>query len=228
MKRLEDPRELPAYTILEAAHYLTVPPATIRYWSKGQGNYAPLIEVPKSNPTLLSFLNLSELHVLATIRRKHNVRMPSIRNAIQFLADCAQEKIDKLHRHPLISRDLETNGLDLFIEQYGKLINISQSGQMAIRELISAALNRINRDPEGIPIKLYPFTRPDIDDAPSMVVIDPMLSAGRPVIAGTGITTQIIAERYKMGESVSDLAFDYERENSEIEEAIRCELKLAA
>ena len=118
--------------------------------------------------------------------------------------------------------------MDLFIEQYGKLINISQSGQMAIRELISAALSRINRDPEGIPIKLYPFTRPDIDNAPSMVVIDPMLSAGRPVIAGTGITTQIIAERYKMGESVSDLAFDYERENSEIEEAIRCELKLAA
>ena len=61
-----------------------------------------------------------------------------------------------------------------------------------------------------------------------MVVIDPRLSAGRPVIAGTGLTTQIVAERYKAGESIGELARDYERGNEEIEEAIRCELQAAA
>ena len=65
-------------------------------------------------------------------------------------------------------------------------------------------------------------------NAPEMVVIDPRLSAGRPVIAGTGLTTQIVAERYKAGESVSQLAADYGRDESEIEEALRCEIKLAA
>ena len=65
-------------------------------------------------------------------------------------------------------------------------------------------------------------------ETPTMVVIDPRLSAGRPVIAGTGLATQLIAERYKAGESISDLAHDYERGNDEIEEAIRCELQAAA
>ena len=224
--QLDDPRGLPAYTISEAAHYLAVPVATIRYWSVGRDDYAPLIVVPRHDPALLSFLNLTELHVLAAIRRKHEVKMPSIRRAIEYLAEHARRATDK--RHPLISRQLETDGLDLFTEEYGKLINISRAGQTAMREIISAALRRIDRDLEGVPIKLYPFTRNTMDDAPAMVVIDPALSAGRPVIAGTGLATQLIAERYKAGESVNDLARDYERGNAEIEEAIRCELQAAA
>ena len=97
-----------------------------------------------------------------------------------------------------------------------------------MREIISAALRRIDRDPAGVPIKLYPFTRSAMDETPTMVVIDPRLSAGRPVIAGTGVATHLIAERYKAGESISDLAHDYERGHEEIEEAIRCELQAAA
>ena len=222
----KDPRELPAYTIAEAAHYLAVPAATVRYWSVGRGDYAPLIEVPAHAPTLLSFLNLTELHVLAAIRRKHEVKMPGIRRAIQYLAAHARRAMDK--RHPLIGCELETDGLDLFTERYGELINISRAGQTAMREIISAALHRIDRDPAGVPIKLYPFTRAAMDRTPAMVVIDPTLSAGRPVIAGTGLATQLIAERYKAGESISDLAHDYERGHEEIEEAIRCELPAAA
>ncbi len=60
------------------------------------------------------------------------------------------------------------------------------------------------------------------------MVIDPALSAGLPVITGTGLATEVIAERYKAGESASDLAKDYGRKEAEIEEAIRCELKAAA
>ncbi len=225
-RRAHDPRELPAYTISEAAQYLTVPAATIRDWSVGREGYMPLIVVPEHSPTLLSFLNLTELHVLAAIRRTHEVKMPSIRKAIQYLAAHARRAADK--RHPLIGRELETDGLDLFTQQYGQLINISRSGQTAMREIINSALRRIERDPRGIPVKLYPFTRTTIDDAPALVVIDPRLSAGRPVIAGTGLATQLIAERYKAGESVSDLARDYERDNAEIEEAIRCEIQAVA
>ncbi len=221
-----DRRELPAYPIAEAAHYLSVPAATVRYWATGQGDYAPLIEIPATEPALLSFLNLVELHVLAAIRRKHAVPMPKVRAAIEYLKKITRTARD--NRHPLISKQLETDGLDLFIKRYGELVNISQDGQMAMREVMSAALHRIERDANGIPIKLYPFTRSDIRDAPSMVVIDPALSAGRPVIAGTGLATEVIAERYKAGESIEELARDYERKEEEIEEAVRCELQAAA
>ena len=67
--RKPDRRELPAYTIAEAAHYLSVPQATVRYWAKGQDHHLPLIDVPNGTPTLLSFLNLVELHVLAAPSR---------------------------------------------------------------------------------------------------------------------------------------------------------------
>ena len=152
--------------------------------------------------------------------------MLSIRRAIHYLSEFASNPFDQ--RHPLISRELETDGLGLFIEYYGQLINISRAGQAAMREILSAALHRIDRDPSGMPIKLYPFTRKDVRNAPQMVVIDPMLSAGRPVITGTGLATEIIAERYKLGESIRELAYDYDRPDAEIEEAIRCELQIAA
>ncbi|MCY3776310.1 MAG: DUF433 domain-containing protein [Candidatus Aminicenantes bacterium] len=225
----EDLRGFPTYKISEVAHYLGVPPPTIRYWSVGRGPYEPLIELPESSrtgPTLLSFFNLVELHVLAAIRRKHGVAMPKVRKAIKYLMRTAPSSIDQ--RHPLISYEMETDGLDLFIERYGQLINISQAGQLAMRELIETALDRIDRDSHKVPIRLFPFTRTEMRNAPEMVVIDPRLSAGRPVIAGTGLTTQIIAERYKAGESVSQLAQDYGRDESEIQEALRCEIKLAA
>ena len=44
----------------------------------------------------------------------------------------------------------------------------------------------------------------------------------------TGLATEVIAERYKAGETVAQLAQDYEREEAEIEELVRCELNVAA
>jgi uncharacterized protein (DUF433 family) len=167
-------------------------------------------------------LNLVELHVIAAIRRQHNVTLPKIRSAIEYLEELYGD------HHPLIRRELETDGLDLFVEHTGKLLNISRQGQTAMREILDAALKRIERDESGIPIKLYPFTRQSVVNAPTMVVIDPKLSAGRPVLKGTGLSTEVIAERYKAGDSISNLAVDYGRTQEEIEEAIRCELQLAA
>ena len=145
--------------------------------------------------------------------------MPAVREAIEHLSRLAQTPIDA--RHPLVSRVLATDGVHVFTDYYGQLINLSRSGRAAIREVIAGALKRIERNPGGIPIKLYPFTRHTLRNAPA-------LAGGRPVIAGTGLATRIIAERYKLGESISDLADDYERPGMEIEEAIRCELEAAA
>lgn len=213
---------MPAYSVAEAAHYLGIPTSTVRYWAAGRvGVSEPLLETAAMAPVSLSFLNLVELHVLGAIRREHEVSLPKVRIAIEFLKKQYESK------HPLASHELETDGLDLFVEQYGQLINISSAGQMAMREVLETSLRRIERDSSGIPIKLYPFTRNDIRAAPKLVVIDPQLSFGRPVIAGTGLATDIIAERYKAGESIDSLAQDYGRKKAEIEEAIRCELEAA-
>ncbi len=59
------------------------------------------------------------------------------------------------------------------------------------------------------------------------MMIDPRVTFDRPVLAGTGIPTAVLADRYKAGESMGDLADDYECERDLIEEAIRCELAAA-
>ena len=120
-----------------------------------------------------------------------------------------------------------TDGVDLFIQEYSHLINVSRAGQVEMKRMIESYLSRVERDSSGIPIKLYPFTRTYRTNEPCPIVIDPLISFGRPVLVGTGIPTALIAQRYKAGESIEDLAKDYAREKDEIEKAIRCELQAA-
>lgn len=224
-----DPRELPAYTVAEAAHYLLIPPATLRSWVwgryyptvSGRRFFQPVVTLPGKKPSL-SFVNLVEVHVLDALRRTHQVPLDRVRRALEYL---------KRHfpsEHPLAEQSFQTDGLDLFVQKYGQLINVSQEGQLEMREVIEAHLRRVERDQAGLAIRLYPFTRKRLAEEPRAVVIDPLISFGRPVLVGTGIATAVIAERYKAGESVDQLAADYGRNRLEIEEAIRCELALEA
>lgn len=227
----EDPRDLPAYAVSEAAHYLYVPVATLRSWvmgrmypiSVGQRFFEPLITVPDETSRMLSFTNLVEAHVLAAIRRKHRVTLANVRSAIDHLR--SQYGID----HPLADARFKTDGLNLFIEILGDLVNVSLRGQTAIREVMEAHLERVEHDEQGLASRLFPFTRQGAAkvEQPRSVMIDPRIAFGRPVIAGTGIPTAVLADRYKAGESIHDLAADYECGRDLIEEAIRCELAAA-
>jgi len=227
---LRDQREAPLYTVREAAHYLRIPHATLRSWVAGRyypvkgerRRFQPVISLPQSDLRLLSFVNLVEAHMLDAIRRGHEIPLPKVRSAIRFLQARFPSK------HPLADQPMETDGLNLFVTKYGQLINISRDGQLALRKILEAHLRRIERDDAGRAVRLYPFTRKRDPDEPKLVVIDPYVSFGRPVLVGTGIRTAIIAERLKAGESIDMLADDYGRPRSEIEEAIRCELALEA
>src|SRR5262245_48080152 len=229
----QDPREMPAYSIIEAAHYLRLPPSTLRDWVKGRPYptamerrfSAPLLSLPPRSPReplALSFFNLVEAHVLGALRREHIVSMWKVRESLTFLEKHFPSP------HPLAEQQFETNGIDLFIETYGQLINVNQDGQLAMRDLLRMYLSRLERDAAGVPVKLYLFTRPPSVDAPRVIAVDPYVAFGRPVVMGTGITTAILAERYKAGEFIEDLVYDYDLSSQAIQEAIRCELALQA
>jgi uncharacterized protein (DUF433 family) len=227
----DDRRFAPAYLVTEAAHYLRMPEGTLRSWIIGRW-YPVAGQLKRSRPLIhpddpqqrqyLSFTNLVEAHVLAAIRRRYGVRLPKVRSALDYVK--RQFHVER----PLIDQSFQTDGLDLFVERYGELINASREGQRAMKEIISVYLKRIERDSTGLPIKLYPFTRDTESDAapksdPRVVVMNPAVSFGRPVIAGTGIPVSSIYERYKAGDSVANLAQDFNLETGAIEEAIRCE-----
>ena len=220
-----DPRGIPTYGITETARYLKIPLATLRSWvhgryyptEAGKKFFSPVITLPDTHQPLLSFYNLVEAHVLDAIRRNHNIPLFKVRDALSYLENMSHSK------HPLADHWFQTNGVDLFIEEYGKLVSVSQQGQLAMRELIQAYLQRIERDPGGSAARLYPFIRKDRPEGPRLVVIDPFISFGKPVLAGTGIPTAVIAERYQAGESMDELAKDYGLKRSQIEEAVRYE-----
>lgn len=228
--RSGDPRLLPAYSTREAARYLRMPEKTLRNWifatgcgaSGPQKRSRPLIRVDDPARRHLSFINLVEAHVLVGIRRHHGVRLPQLRVALDYVG--RQFKIDR----PLTNEAFQTDGLDVFVERYGDMINASRERQQGLKETIDIYLQRIARDRKGLPFKLYPFTR-ETDAAPAplqhprMVVISPTVSYGRPVVAGTGIPVTAVFECYKAGDSVADLASDFRLEIGAVEEAIRCE-----
>jgi uncharacterized protein (DUF433 family) len=112
-------------------------------------------------------------------------------------------------------------------ERFGQKLAASDREQEA-RQILKTYFDRIVRDEAGLPLKLYPFTKLPGADEPKTVMIDPRISFGRPVLAGTGIPTAMLAERYKAGDSIDELAEDYNCDRLQIEEGIRCELQLVA
>lgn len=226
----KDPRDIPTYSIRDAARYLRIPSGTIRSWtvgrhypiSNGSNFFKPLIPISTRKPRLLSFTNLVEVHVLRAIRKHHQIELDKVRNALDYVEE--QFEVS----HPLASERFRTDGVDLFIERYGSLVNASKRGQTEMKEAFSAHLERIEPDDSGLAIKLYPFTRSHEENNPRLVVIDPRIAFGRLIIAGTGIATHVLAERYQAGDSISDLADDYDCDRLKIEEAIRCELPSVA
>jgi uncharacterized protein (DUF433 family) len=225
-----DVRLSPAYSVAEAAHYLHIPEETLRSWVAGRlypvggqrKRSRPVIHLDDPKRQYLSFVNLVEAHVRVAIRRRYGVKLPKVRNALDYLR--RQFRIER----PLVDQTFQTDGLDLFVERYGDLINTSRDGQGAMKEIIGAYLERIERDGAGMPIKLYPFTRDTEAETlrgtnPRVIVMNPAVSFGRPVIAGTGIPALSVYERYKAGDSVAELALDYQLEVGAIEEAIRCQ-----
>ena len=92
----------------------------------------------------------------------------------------------------------------LFLDHYGKLINLSASGQLAMRRVFEEHLKRVEWGAQ-FPIRLYPFVTGATDSSARTIMIDPQVAFGRPVLARVGISTHAIAERLDAGESVDDL-----------------------
>jgi uncharacterized protein (DUF433 family) len=215
-------REQPAYGLAEAARYLKLAPATLRSWvlgrpyptSTGVGHFRPLISPSSRVPPLLSFWNLVEAHVLRALRTDHGVSVRSLRTALDFAEESLH--IERL----LLRRELCTEAGQVFLDRYGALVNLSASGQLAMRRLLTEHLQRVVWDEWQFPVRLFPFVSTDTHIGDRSIAIDPQISFGRPVVLRRGISTGAIADRIDAGETVAGLAEDYDLSRAEIELAV--------
>ncbi len=224
----EDPRYIPAYNITDAARHLRIPVVTFRSWIRGRGGIGrkrtePLIHLSDINSPLVSFINLIEAHILDALRFEHRIPMKNVRHAISYLDSHYGSK------HPLAEYEFHTNQWDLFIRESGLLINVTKFGQTVMEEVIKAYLRRVEFD-HGAIARLYPFItkdqRDNLNKEPKLVVIDPLVAFGQPILVNSGIPTAAIANRRNAGESIDALVADYGCEKAEVEAAIRYEQRV--
>ena len=121
--------------------------------------------------------------------------------------------------HPLAKEQFKTNGVDLFVERLGKLINASQEGQLGMRAVLVGSLDRIEYDRRGRAVRLFPLLRRE--DGPKSIVIDPRRAFGRPVLVGTSVPAADIRARFDAGDGVGELALDFDVSPELIEDALR-------
>jgi uncharacterized protein (DUF433 family) len=210
--------EDPAYGISEAAVYLRVPSSTLRYWL-GLQKLPAIIRPARLNPVRLSFMNLLECHALAAMRKLYNLRLPKVRRALRKVTE------EKPQSHPLVTQVFLTDRTDLFIERMDTLISVSADSLQLKLDFYRMYLERVETDSTGL-FRFFPFVVEPRPSEPKSIEINPMIGFGKPVIAGTGISTAIIASRFNARESVAALAEEYGRTPQEIEEAVRWERAL--
>jgi uncharacterized protein (DUF433 family) len=211
-----DVRDFPRYSISEAAFYLRIPPSTLMAWTRGQDYrtadgtrhiFKPLIDLADPEHKLLSFYNLVEAHVLRSTTEEENVPLKNVRKALDYIHNTIPGK------HPLITRDFEVSGKEVFIRHLGKTINATKYGQLAMRRILKKYLKRISRDARGLPILIFPIHSRRLE-------IHPLFSSGKPVVKGSRITASVLWARNKTGESIPALARDYGMRKLEVKEAI--------
>ena|SRR5437016_5881762 len=211
----------PAYPISEAARYVRLSPATLRSWfvgrpyptAKGLSQFAAVLKPARREPVTLSFSNLVEAHVLRSLRTEHGVPLDAVRQSLRYAE--RELNIEKL----LLREELRTAGGELFLDRYGELVNLSASGQLAMRRIFEAHLQRVEWGALRSAIRLYPFVLADrADEKP--IVIDPRIAFGRPVVERAFVSTQTILDRIDAGESVAEIALDYGLTAEAIEEAV--------
>jgi uncharacterized protein (DUF433 family) len=215
-----DPREVPRYPMGEVALFLHIPENTLRSWVSGrtypriagEGFSAPLIETADASNNDLSFFNLIEAHILKSTRRRDEVPMKYIRAAIDYVNDAHPTK------HPLITQEFETEGRFLFVRKLGELINASLGGQVGMEPILKDYLSRIDRDTQKLPVTLYP----EIPGRPTSraVAIKYGVSSGAPVVSGTGVLVSALSGRKQAGDTVQDLARDYDLPEDRVEDAL--------
>jgi len=220
------PRDLPLYSLADAARIVRVRPATLRSWvlgrkyetSGGTRKWPALVQIADRKEKRLSFANLVELHVLSALRGR-KVQVDRIREATKFIESRMGTE------HPLADVDTSTDEVDVYVEYLGLLVNASK-GQATLRPVIEQYLTRIERDASGLARRLFPATRSGQTLGPQRVVIDPARRFGQPFLEGTGVTTAIVADRFRAGESARELAADFGMSETDVEEAVRFEALL--
>ena len=191
---MDDPRHVPLYSVPECARYLGLPVSTVRRW------------------------------VATSASKDSEGEKPLVQAAGSDPTALSFTNLVELHVLGLLRRKNKAS----LREVRTKIDGLQRSGKtvspLASRELLALSGDqRVELDHNGLPQRYFPFTRGYGENDPRLIVINPQVRFGRPVIDGSGVSTSAVARFSKGGESIAELADEYRLRPEQIEEAIRYE-----
>lgn len=208
----------------DAARLLGFPPDRLRKWVRGLPEgltrrfpAGPFASRAEGRDRHIDFYTLIELFTVAELRRL-GVTMRTLKANRAELAERFSTP------YPFALRGLLTDGRRLLKELNEKaLLELGSGGQSAFEEVVAPFCRRLDFDATSqLAALFFPMGR----DVP--VVVSPAHAFGRPVIAGTNLPTETVANLVRGGESLDDIAAEYQLSREEVESAWRSEERLAA
>lgn len=171
----------------------------------------------------MPFVGFAEAYVLATFRRAR-VPMQRIRPAVEVLS--REIGIE----HALASRNLYTDGAEVLFDYAEERSDdnvrelvVVRTGQKQFSELVRDFLQRITYGDDGwaTQVKLPTYGRAD-------VVVDPHIAFGLPIVTRGGARVEDLVDRFLAGDTIGEIADDFEVPADQIEDIIRVATRTAA
>lgn len=207
-------------TPTETASHLQIPQSTLASWLRSSAAGAPLVhqvEPPRKGQPSVPFIAVAEAYVLRSLRTL-GLRMSEIREAAAAVRDAFDTP------YGLVSKRIATDGVDIFVEHGLGDLRRARDGQAPIHEVVSEYLRYLNWEPDDdFPTSLRLRQYPDVP-----VVIDPRFGHGRPVVAANRVAVKAITDLWEAGESVEDIAYDFDMTPEQVDALCRAVVRLAA
>ena len=211
---------LPAYRFSEAAGLTGTTAQTITRWYRGYESPGHRMKpvLPSEGSPLLSYLQLIEVAFVADFRRL-GIKLDRLRAAHEYCRKTFNSE------YPFARYQFKTDGVHVlaeFAEHMGgfprttQLIITDAGGQVVWGQAIKERLEQFDYE-EGLAFRWHPRGRS------SVILVDPRIAFGAPMIGETGVPTAVVKERYDAGEKLDEIADDFDLPHSQVVEALEFE-----
>jgi uncharacterized protein (DUF433 family) len=212
------------YSCVEADHLAAVTPGTSKRWLGGYVYRSRGGQVVGQLPVTVyaqshveegpSFLDLVEVKAIGELKEA-GFSLGKIR---EIVANCQQfMDVDR----PLVRLKFLTDGRIIFVEHGEDLLEVGRrKGQHAWFDFLAPFLKELDYE-HDLARRWYPLGKE------KLVVVDPDYGYGFPVVKNSGVRTEIVLERFQVGETIEEIAADFNIQPIEVQQALQFEARLA-
>ncbi|MDE2993164.1 MAG: DUF433 domain-containing protein [Chloroflexota bacterium] len=214
----------PRYGFADADYLANVTRGTAKRWLVGhayEDNHGQRVVQPPITPGVhreegVSFADLVEIAAIGRLKEAEF----SLRMIREIVRNC--QEILGVPR-PLTTLRFKTGGGEIFVDRGDVLLEVGRKKRMqAWKEVLEPFLQELDYDTHQLAVRWWPLGRS------TPVVIDPEYGFGFPVVAKSGVRTEIILERFRAGDLNEQISADFNIEPVDVERALQFELQRAA